>query len=244
MAENSSNHVVYLLEVESLHKDFLSSIRHWPNLKMATESGYIFIKGFTATQIESATLKSIPFSTIYEIKDNLLFRKGDLLPSKKMGALLWSPLERGLSITLDQFNHNFFGIQDTIEIKLAPSSIEHKAAFILIDKVQAENYIVNASAIRLKNKSWVLVNDNKVLIAGAPHLPVNGQAYWQSDKFILPVGYDFEFPILAEIIRQRISNLNYIWWQDSTTYTIIKPSSFTPLSIGSWRLTFKSPVSL
>lgn len=238
MAENFTDHLV---QIESVHKEHLGQIRHWDNLKIATEGNYIWIKNFTEWQLSSAELLSIPFTKTFVNKDNLLFPKGSLLPFRKMPNLLWTPIERALSIELSNFNHNFFGIHQSLEIKLISTEPEQKATVLLVNIHTSNKYIVNASAIRLNPLKWVLIDNENALIFGEPMLPVDGKTFWQKGNFIFPVGLHFEFPLLEKFIEIKL-NLNqsqWIWWTSEDSYCLIDRIMLKPLSISSWKQTLK-----
>src|ERR1035437_2347122 len=100
MAENPSEYLTYVLAIEKKHEDFLGQIRHWSNLKIATNEGTLWIKNLTQKQIGSLEIKSIPFAQIYVLNENLLFPLGSNLPSLKLPSLLWTLINRGLPISL------------------------------------------------------------------------------------------------------------------------------------------------
>lgn len=239
MAEDITNHIVYWLQIKVQQKDYLGQIRHWDNLKMAIDADNIWVKDFTAAQLEAADLKCIPFTQLFYCKDNLLFPKGSLLPTGKLPSLLWTPIERALPVELAGFNYNFFGINQLQIIQLVPDGKEQKATILLTAINLANDYIVNAPAIRLQPLQWALINNKEALFIGEPLLPLNGKAYWQKERFILPVGYVFEFAILENIAAEKIdaTGANLIWWRDEHTYCLIEPSVLQPLSIASWRQT-------
>jgi hypothetical protein len=238
MAENFAD---YLVQIESVHKEYLGQIRHWENLKLATEANYIWIKNFTELQLASAELQSIPFTKTFVCKNNLLFPKGSLLPFKKMPNLLWTPIERALSIKLSNFNHNFFGIHQSAEIKLISTEAEQEATVILVNIHIATNYISNASAIRLKPLKWVLIDAENALIFGEPMLPIDGKTFWQKGNFIFPVGLHLQFLFLEKFIEKKLnlSQTQWIWWTSEYNYCLIDTTMLKPLSISSWRQTLK-----
>jgi MoxR-vWA-beta-propeller ternary system domain bpX2 len=242
MEENSSNDLVHLLEINAKHKSLLGQIRHWDNLKLAIDAEHIWVKNFTSAQIDSPVLKAIPFINIYCCKDNLLFPKGSLLPIKKMSTFLWTPIERALPIELVGLNHNFFETDQRQAIKLVPTFEEQVATFLLLDINIAHQYIENASAIRLNTLSWVVVNNEQVLIHGEPLLPIDGKAFWQKGKFIFPLGFSLEFVLLEKTIAQKMDDANdsLIWWMDEVNYTCIDKTMFKALSISSWKQTIKN----
>jgi hypothetical protein len=238
MAEDFAN---YLVRIESLHKDYLSHIRHWDNLKMATDADAVWVKNFTAWQLESKELLAIPFIKIYLCKDNLLFPKGSLLPLKKIPNLLWVPIERALNIELSNYNYNFFGINQSVAIRLVRTEEEKKATALVADVDEANSYLLNASSVRLKPLEWLLVNSNKALIFGVPMLPINGRAFWQRGNFLFPLGYCLEFPLMESVIeRKAITSENQlIWWTTESSYCLIDKNKIQPLSIASWKQTIK-----
>ncbi|MGN6494842.1 MAG: hypothetical protein ACTHLE_22830 [Agriterribacter sp.] len=239
MAENVANDIVYWVEIEAQHKDFLAQIRHWDNLKIAIDGASIWIKDFTDWQLRHNILHSIPFIRFYYCRDNLLFLKGSLLPNRKLTGFLWTPIERAFPITLGEFNHHFFGLHQQQFIRLVPVEAEQPATVLLIDLMAADKYITTAPAFRLQHLQWVLVNKTKALIIGDSLLPLNGKVFWQKEHFIFPVGYAMEFSILEKAVAQHIAPAGneLIWWTDEKKYSLIEKDLLQPLSIASWRQT-------
>lgn len=238
MAENFAD---YLVKLSVEHKDFLGQIRHWDNLKLAVELTDIWIKNFTETQLNSAELLSIPFISIYVCKDNLIFPKGSLLPLKKMPNLLWSPIERALTVEIGDYNHNFFGIHQTLLINLVPTQNEKVATILFVKCKEVDSFFQTAPKIRLDALKWCVVEENNALIFGEPMLPIKGKAFWQHGDFILPVGWELAYPILAETIEKKINPLGkyFIWWTSNEHYNLVEKTLLRSLSIASWRQTVK-----
>jgi len=244
MAENTSDRLDYLVSIELVHQDFLRQIRHWTDLKVSTIGDTIWIKDFTYEQIASIELKSIPFTKIYYIKDDLVFPIGSLLPTQKLPNFFWTPIGRAFPIKIREYNHNFFGIHDQVSIRLVATNKEEPATILYTPLEIANQYIQNASAIRLQNITWSIVNNDMALFFGEPILPLDGKVYWLKDKFILPVGFHFEFPSLTPFIASELdpSGQLYIWWMDETNYCLINPDSFVKLNISSWRQTVENKI--
>ncbi|MEM0575056.1 hypothetical protein [Flavobacterium polysaccharolyticum] len=231
---------MYFLEIKKEHKDFLGAIRHWDNLKVAFETDTIWIKDFSAEQIISTELLQIPYTKLYELKDNLLFEKGKLLPVKKLSSgLLWAPILRALPVSLPMFNHNFFGIDQKIKMVLKPSENVKEAYALLADYEEVKSYILTAPKYRLELLRWVVI-DKKVLIIGTPLLPLKGITYWFENDFLIPSGYDFEWNVLAKTLQEKInpSAEDLVLWNTDNTYSKIPIKNIKPLSISSFRLTF------
>lgn len=230
---------MYLFEISKEHKEFLATIRQWNNVRIAFAETAIWLKDFTEEQMKSPNLLQIPHLIKYKEKQNLLFKNTSLLPSKKMpSALLWSPIQNALPVELPSLNHNFFGIHESIEVTIVPSEIEKEAKAILTTISVLKAYVEQSPEVRLNPLQWVLLED-KVLIVGTPLLPIKGKVFWQLGNSFLPVGYNFELPILKDVIDNKInqSAANCIVWQSDSTYLSIPKENFKPLSISSLRLT-------
>jgi hypothetical protein len=231
---------MFFLKINSEHKELLAGIRSWDNLKVAFDAPYIWIKDFTTSQLDASELHQIPFTVIYELKENLLFIKGSLLPSQKLpSGLLWTPILRALPIELPSFNHNFFGISEQVHFQILPSKTEREAFVLVTTFEEAEKYITTAPVIRLEKLLWVVI-DSKVVIFGTPILPIQGETFWKNNNFLLPAGFDFEFPVLSDLLQQKINpeQNNWIFWKKDATYFTVSKEDLKPLSISSFRLTF------
>jgi len=229
-----------LFEIDKSHKEVLGSIRHWENVKIAFTDTAIWLKDFTLEQSNSADLQQLPHLVSYEVKDNLLFLRGSLLPTKKVpSALLWSPIMRALPVELPGLNHNFFGINEKVAVQIVKSEIEKEAFALLTSIATAKEYIETAPEVRLKNLEWIVLED-KVLLFGTPLLPIKGVAFWKNKNAFLPTGFDYELPILSAIIDKKINSdgQNYVLWQSDSSCVLISKNSVKPLSIGSFRKTF------
>ncbi|MFD1602482.1 hypothetical protein ACFSJW_21355 [Flavobacterium artemisiae] len=231
---------MYFLEINKKHIDFLGAIRDWENVKVAFDSESVWVKDFHSEQLNAIEIQQIPFHVIYELKENLLFKRGSLLPVKKLpSGLLWSPIMRAVPVTLPKFNHNYFGIDQKLELRLKPSEIENEAYALLTNYDDLKDYIETAPDFRLKPLQWVIVKKN-ILIIGKPMLPIKGKTFWLKNDFLLPSGYDFEHSILAKTIQENLNPFGedlIVWNTDNSCFKITK-ESLKPLSISSFRLTF------
>ena len=231
---------MYFLEIKKEHKDFLGSIRHWDNLKTAFETDVVWIKDFSAEQINAPEIQQIPYKKVYELKENLLFEYGNLLPSKKLpSGLLWTPILRALPVSLPKFNHNFFGVNHKIQLSIKASEEIKEAYALLVDYDELKLYIETAPGYRLEPLRWIVI-DKKALIIGSPLLPIKGSTYWLNHNFLLPTGYHFEWSALAKTLQEKLnpSGENLILWNNDNSYSIIPKKNIKPLSISSFRLTF------
>lgn len=231
---------MYVATIEKKHQELLASIRHWQNLKVACEEELVWLKDFTSEQFESLALRQIPYIFLFVAKDNLLFLKDSLLPQKKMpSGLLWSPILRAFPIELPNLNHNFFGIQEQVPLQIVCSEQEVEASVLVTSFNDAKSYILTAPQVRLAPLQWIVVAD-EIFIFGTPLLPIEGATYWIKDDFLVPSGFNFEFPILSETIQEIVNSDGKSWviWQEDSSYFKVFKSDLKPLSISSFRLTF------
>jgi len=220
-----------------MHKEYLGAIRHWSNLKIGFEGGEVWIKNLDAFQVDSVEVKSIPYKHVYYEAEGHLFLKGSLLPARNMPGVLWSPIERGLEIELPSFNHNYFGIDQSINTRLIPSEKEEDCTGLYMPMKELEVFIQTAPSVRLKDLSWCLLGDN-AFILGKPLLPVKGEVLWQREMFFIPAGWDLEYPVLSNVINEMINAGNQCWiiWNKEGQYLKINKETLRPLTISSFRL--------
>jgi hypothetical protein len=242
MAKDAANHLGdRLLGIDRKHQEYLAGIRHWSNLKMAVDGDRIWIKDFTDQQLHAAELKSIPYAGLFRVEDHLLFPEGSRLPIQKMPLLLWSPIEKALPISLPDLNHNYFGISERLLVKVIPSEQEHEPSALIVPIRILGGYLVQASAVRLQNLHWCILNKKDALILGQPLLPLSGTSFWQHKSFLMPTGFDLEFPGLTDTIEHKINRDKdqRIIWLEHEAYTAIAISEMKPLTLSSFRLTLE-----
>lgn len=238
MAQNTTNGIVYYLACSLSEKESLGNIRAWSNLKVAYEGDLIWIKDLDYVQINSIEVKSLPSKTLYYAKEGKLYLLNSLLPHCNIPSLLWTPIERALPISIPDFNHNFFGLQERIALRLVPSTIEAKSIAMLTTLQTLEQYITSASAIRLQGLKWTIINANSAFITGQPLLPIDGNVFWQRGNFIIPAGYDFDLSILCDILDNSINPnaKHWVMWQTDNSYTLIPKNTMMPLSLSGFRM--------
>lgn len=230
---------MYYVELHKSHLDYLAPIRHWDNLKLAFDGETLFIKDFSHEQINAGVLLQIPHIIVYEFREHLLFRLGKLVPTKKIPtALLWMPILSALPIALPNYNMNYFGIHDKIDIKIVKSEAEQKPYGLITKLENVKGYIETLPQVRLQNLKWIIIEDS-VLFLGTPLLPINGQTYWLKDNCLFPTGYALEFDILFPIIKKQLNpnNDSLLLFQNSNSYLSIPLSDCKPLTLSSFRLT-------
>ncbi|MGH1384155.1 hypothetical protein [Kordia sp.] len=228
----------YWLRLPSKYKEKLAQIRVWKSLRMATDMDDIWVRGIAPNQLHSPEIRSIPFKKIYFQHENALFLLGGNLPEERLKtSLLWSPIHKALSLETPDYNFNYFGMDETIELSIVPSSVERTAAAQLISLDTLDAIIPKMPAIRLQPIHWVIIED-KALLIGSPLLSIPGKTYWQTQNFLLPAGYDFEYPELSVYFNKNVNqNSNdMIVMQTDNSYFKIAKENIQKLTISGYRL--------
>jgi hypothetical protein len=241
MAVNIANGINnYWMAIAPEHKNHLGHIRDWSNLKLAQEDGTIWVKDFTMEQVGASALLQIPFKHIYYTKEHLLFEQNSTVPTRKMPTgLLWTPIDRALPLTLaTTVLDNAMSLPKNLQATLIPATTEQEAIAILATIEDVKKYVEQAPSIRLQGLRWVLL-ETGVFIMGKPLLPINGKTFWKYKDFLIPSGYDFELPILNEIISNTINadKEQYILWNLKNEYSAFDKEQLQAFNLSSFRLT-------
>lgn len=239
MEENVTDNLnSYIASIAVAEEASLFAIRQWRNLSVAFDGDTIWIKGFSREQAFSSYLKQIPFIDLYEQREGLLFKKGKLVPERKMPrGLLWNPVQHAFPVSVGEVNHTFSGINQKVPVRIVPAATEQFATALLTEMDVAEDYITRSAAVRLQPLRWCIVG-TKAFFVGTPLLSIPGTAYWLHNGNFIPAGYDFEFPALGKSIYQRLDperDSNVIWFTDSR-YVLLPVKNLVPLSVSSFRL--------
>jgi hypothetical protein len=242
MAENAADNLSIWLEIKKESAEYLTGIRHWKNLKIAADERNFYLKDFTEGQLLSAELKSIPDAVLFQVKENKFFRINSLVPERKApSSLLWTPVERGLPVTLPSMNHNYFRLNQTVKIRLMDSEEESEPAAMLTSFAMLSAYAEKAPAVRLVNLKWVLTGEGNVFIKGIPILPVHGDTFWKQGNSYYPSGSEPEFDVLSEMVEKKLqrNKTDVIVWNRDSTYHLIPENFFKILTLSSVRQTGK-----
>ena len=242
MEKNAPNDLGWFLKIDAGFKEDLASIRSWENLKLAYESNTIWVTNFDQQQIDSKEVKSMPYKTIFYSKNGKLYPKNSLLPECNQPSLLWTPIERALPIQLPKFNHNYFGIEEQISLQLIQVDEEQEARALLVLIDTLGKYINTAPVVRLKNISWVTINNVEAMLFGTPFLPLNGGAFWIDGNSLIPVGYNFDLHSISHFLYKSICEENNCWivWNKDSSYFKIEKNIPVKLTAGSFRQTHEN----
>lgn len=239
MAKNAADHLTYYLLLDATGKEQLAAVRHMANIKLAHDGADVWLKDIDEVQANSAIIKAIPFKTLFYELNGKLFKHGSALPDRTVPSLLWTPIDRAIAVTLPSLNHNYFGINSGINIRLIASHQEQPAAAMITHINTLASYMAAVPAVRLKGLKWCLLNNDQALIHGTPQLPINGDTYWQRERMLLPTGYDLELHTLAEHLQQLLNPEDDAWiiWRPDNTYALAEKDFMVPLTRDSFKQT-------
>lgn len=242
MANNASDNLNYFLLLEEDHQLFLGGIRHWNNLKVGFDEQGIWIKDFDYAQIQSTEVKTIPYKKVFYEKNGRLFPENSLLPEGIVPALIWTPIDRAIPVTLPVLNHNYFGVNETLIMRLIAAENEQESVAMIVDLDVLEDYLEHVSEVRLKNLSWCILDDYTACILGTPLLSIQGEVFWQSDVFLLPSGFDLELYALKTELKHVLEagDSDRILWLKSGKPLKLAHTDLKPLSRASFRVNIKS----
>jgi hypothetical protein len=237
MAANFENNIIFFLRLMQKDSAVLGNIRTWDNLKVAYDGDFVWVSGFDYVQINSLEVKTMPFKTVFYEKNGKLYLYDSILPEQNLPSLLFTPILRAFPVQTPSFNHNFFGLNEKIDLKIQPSDAEKKAVAMLTALDILENYTQTAPAARLKNLQFAQINEDKVFLIGTPILPIQGEMFWQTADFFLPVGFDFDLFALSNTLNEVINphKTDWIIWLTDSTYFKIEKYDMTALSIAAVR---------
>jgi len=228
----------YWLRLPLKYKEKLSQVRVWKTLRMTIDEDDIWVRGILPHQLNSDEIRSIPFKKIYFQHANSLFLLGGNLPEERLKtSLLWSPIDKALPAEMPNYNFNYFGIEEKIEFNIIPSSIERAVKAQLVRLEVLDAIIPTMPAVRLQPIEWTLLGEKAVLI-GTPLLSIPGKTFWQQQQFLVPTGYDFEYPELSSYFSNSINpNSNdYIIVNTDNTYFTLPKDHLKKLTISGYRL--------
>lgn len=242
MANDAADNLNYFLLLEADHQWYLGAIRNWNNLKVGFNEQGIWIKEFDYAQIQSVEVKTIPYKKVFYEKNGRLFPLNSLLPEGTVPALIWTPIDRAIPVTLPALNHNYFGVNEELTIRLVAAKSEQESVAMIVDLDVLGNYLEHVPKVRLKNLSWCILDDYTACILGTPLLSVQGEVFWQSDVFLIPSGFEMELNSLKDALKQLLEagDSDHILWLKSGKTLKVAHTDLKPLSRASFRMNIKS----
>jgi hypothetical protein len=199
------NEVIIVLS--QADKAALGTVRCYPGLQAAEDNDIIWLRGIPAQEKIDMRIRQLPGLHTYKLdEDNNLFPPGGLTPVSKLKPLSWVPLPEFIKVELP-----VSGLPGKIHqrqsIRLLPSRSVEEGNAILTELDIWKAYAETAPLVRLQQTRFAVAENNKVLVIGTPMVPVPGKAYVLRDTVLLPCGFEFDPPAIAELIVSRLNPL-------------------------------------
>jgi MoxR-vWA-beta-propeller ternary system domain bpX2 len=186
-------------------KNSLGNIRCMAAIKIADGEDYIWIRGLYDNGEPEKSIRQLPIQHSYYIdENNLLFTAGSLTPVATLPELVWLPVAAFISIKIPVAALPG-KVKEPSTINVLPSAIEKKSTALLTTLQQWKAYAELAPGIRLAQLHFAVSQKNEVLITGTPLPSIPGKEYWKANNILLPCGYDFEIPMAANFINNKLN---------------------------------------
>jgi len=187
-------------------RKLLGNIRTFPGLSVRDVDDIIYVRGITDNP--SIRIKKLPTLNTYTLsKSGELFPIGKSTPVAVLKDLEWIPLQEYIEVAPPV--SALPGATDRkYSMALVPSDSERIGTAILTTLDNWKNYAESAPDIRLEKLSFAVSEHKKVVIMGTPLPALPGKEFWASERFLIPCGFDFEFPLLKELFQKKITQTN------------------------------------
>jgi len=183
--------------------DALGYIRCRPQAQAAVQEGRIWLRGIFAKEQPEVKIRQLPAQRTYRLGDgNLLFLPGGLTPVGELPKLPWQPLTEFLPVELPVSALPAV-VQRRVSLRVIPSGRVEQGAALLAEWPVWATYADTAPAGRLRRLRFAASAQGKALILGDVLPPVPGREYWMRDGILLPGGFDFEFPVVSELVQKK-----------------------------------------
>jgi hypothetical protein len=220
-------------------KAALGSVRCLPGLAAAEEEGFIWVRGIQAEEKIDLRIRQLPGLHTYTLDaaDNLFPLVG-LTPVGKLKSLKWIPLAEYITVKLPiSALPGKINLQHTI--RLIPSGRSQAGNALLTELATWKTYAENAPLVRLQQTRFAVSGKNKVLIIGTPLPALPGKEYVLQDTLLLPCGFEFDPPVISELVITRLdpSKDSLLLFDTDGAWEKIPKTSFVSSTRSAVRLT-------
>lgn len=218
----------------------LGSIRDIDGLKAAADEEQIWIRGINSIIMELSPVKQLPVRNHFTIdKNGLLFPADNITPTGVMKEMEWMNINEFVTVELPS-SAGPGELPPPLFVSLIPSRKSDKGIALLTSLKIWKDYGETASRIRLSPLKFAVSENKEVLIIGEPLPSLPGREFWLNNDMLIPSGYDFEFSLMASIIKQKISNEGSVTvFNTDGTWFVIDHHFFVPATRSAIRMTQK-----
>jgi len=130
-------------------------------------------------------------------------------------------------------------VKEKYPIRVIPSVYAEKGSALLCPLATWKSYADSAPEVRLSRLRFAVSQSGQVLVWGSPLPAISGQEYWQRGGMLLPCGYDFEIPFVADLLARRLNpeNDSVLLFYADGTWDRIARKHLIPVTRSGVRLT-------
>jgi MoxR-vWA-beta-propeller ternary system domain bpX2 len=233
--------MAFIVVLTEKDRDALAAIRLFPNIEVATFMAQIWLRIPLSNEGLATEIRQLPLVETYLLDENeLLYPLGGVTPVGKLMPMSWMslplfmPIELPVSVMPAE-------VSETVNTQIVASAKEQKAMALCTTSTEWLAYVITAPEVRLKRLKFAVSDANNVLIVGEPLPPIEGETYWLSNNIFMPSGYDFELPIVSELIYQKenLQNQAFLCFNTEGSHHRIEELDFVLATRSAVRLTFQ-----
>lgn len=217
----------------------LGTVRDQPGLHAAPDAaGQLWLRGLPGAGPLPLALRQLPALSSYAADaEGRLFPEGRPTPTGRLPPLAWQPL--AAFIPLEIPTAALPGQRPApIPIRLAPSAQARPGAALLTTLAALAGYAETAPAVRLAGLRFAVSGRGQALLLGTPLPPLPGQEYWASAGLLLPAGFDFEVPLVADLLAgQRAAGSDVLLFFPDGQCETVAAAHLHPVTRSAVRLT-------
>jgi hypothetical protein len=208
VAENNPDSMREIVIVLSAtHAASLGTVRTFPGLLAAPYNEHVWVRGIPTGKPDPKITQLPAAQTYFMDEQERLFAPGTLTPTAMLPALEWQALTSFIKVTLPVSALPAV-MGKPQRVKLARHSHLVESSALLTTLEAWEEYASNAPQVRLQHLYFAVSENYEVLIIGAPLVPLPGKTYSLKNNILLPVGYDFDPPVLAALVTAELNPEN------------------------------------
>lgn len=226
-----------ILVLATAQRAALGTVRDQPGLRAAADGGgQLWLRGLPAAGPLPLALRQLPALATYAADaEGRLFPGDKPTPTGRLPPLAWQPVAAFSPLAMP--TAALPGQPPApVPIRLRPSAAARPGAALLTTLAALAGYADTAPAVRLAGLRFAVSARGQALLLGTPLPPLPGQEYWASAGLLLPAGFDFEVPLVADLLAgQRAADV-LLFFPDGQ-YEVIAAAHLHPVTRSAVRLT-------
>lgn len=193
----------YIIILAEKDAGALGRVRCWPGAQAARQDGVVWLRGIFAKDRPPVAIRQLPAVKTYRAGEGgLLFPEGALTPVGELPRLNWQSLKDFIPVELP-VSALPGRVTEQAPVRLVASGRAEQGAALLTTRDAWANWVETAPSVRLQCLHFAASADGKALILGAAMPPLPGRELWMRHQILLPAGFDFEYPVVSELIQRK-----------------------------------------